>query len=65
MNDNEATPMYVKVVQRARDGVASPRQAIKAFCLTCVGFARSDITGCTAKHCPLHAYRPYQDSGDE
>lgn len=62
---SEATPMYEKVVQRAREGTASPRQAIKAFCLTCVGFVRADITGCTATHCPLYAYRPYQKGADE
>jgi len=38
----------------------SPMQAIKAFCINCVGDIRSDITKCSAKQCPLFIYRPYQ-----
>lgn len=47
-------------VTRAFSGSASPRQAIKAMCLSCVGFIRADIKNCTARACPLYAYRPYQ-----
>ena len=43
---------------------ASPRRAIKAFCLQCVGYVRKDVTECTAIACPLWHYRPYQ-AGDE
>ena len=58
------TPLYEGIVKRAKRGTASPRQAIKAFCLTCVGFIRKDIKNCTADECPLHKYRPYQDDAD-
>ena len=33
---------------------------IKAFCLSCVGYVKRDITGCTARGCPLFTNRPYQ-----
>jgi len=54
------------ILKRAYAGSASPRQAIKAFCLQCVGYQRQDVAGCTAVACPLHKYRPYQrgDEGD-
>lgn len=48
---------------RAARGKASPRAAIKAFCLECVGFDRAAITGCTADCCPLFLYRPFQEVG--
>jgi hypothetical protein len=46
-------------LSRAFSGCASPRGAIKAFCLQCVGFDRSEIKNCTARACALHAYRPF------
>lgn len=58
---DEAPPMYKGVMERAVTGRASPRSAIKAFCLRCVGYLREDVTNCTAYKCPLHTYRPYQD----
>ena len=33
---------------------------IKAFCLSCVGYVKKDVTGCTARGCPLWTHRPYQ-----
>ena len=47
-------------VERAFSGKASPRQAIKAHCLTCVDFDRAAITDCRVHRCPLWAYRPFQ-----
>ena len=44
---------------RAFSGEASPRGAIKAMCLTCVGYERAAITNCSAFACPLWAYRPF------
>jgi hypothetical protein len=66
-------PSSVKrIVARALAGTASPRAAIKAKCLECVGFVRADITTCTAAPgrraaCPLWPYRPYQqdEEGDD
>jgi hypothetical protein len=52
--------MYRGVVQKAAEGQASPRAAIKAFCLYCTGYLRAEITNCTARQCPLWNYRPYQ-----
>ena len=51
---------YRRVYQTALLGKGPPRSAIKAFCLRCVGYARVDITACTAYTCPLHRFRPYQ-----
>jgi len=59
------TTLYDGVIERAREGTASPRQAIKAFCLECVGHVRKDITNCTAQQCPLYKYRPYQADAEE
>lgn len=42
-------------------GAASPRQAIKAQCLVCVGYDREAIRNCTGWSCPLWKYRPFQD----
>lgn len=50
-------------LERAFSGEASPRGAIKAMCLTCVGYDRSAITNCTGFACPLWAYRPFQPEG--
>ena len=55
-----ASDKYRGVVRRAYAGAASPRTAIKAFCLQCVGYMREDVARCTALACPLHGYRPYQ-----
>jgi hypothetical protein len=45
---------------RAAAAKAAPAAAIKAHCLECVGYARDEVTQCTAKACPLFAYRPFQ-----
>lgn len=47
---------------RACAGEGSPRSAIKAFCLFCVGYVRQDVAQCQAFTCPLHAFRPFQTS---
>ena len=45
---------------RAATGQASPRGAIKAMCLDCVGYDRQAVADCTSPACPLFHYRPYQ-----
>ena len=55
----DAPPVYQGAVRDALDGKASPRRAIKAFCLSCTGFMREEVRHCTATCCPLHAFRPY------
>lgn len=47
---------------RAFSGSASPRAAIKAMCLTCVGYDRDSIRNCTGYSCPLWKYRPFQET---
>ncbi len=47
-----------KNYRQAAAGIASPRQAIKAFCMECQGWDRREIPKCTAWACPLWAYRP-------
>lgn len=42
---------------KAAAGTASPRGAIKAMCLECVGWTREEVELCTAKACPLFCYR--------
>jgi hypothetical protein len=58
-----ASPMFRPVLEKAYSGEASPRKAIKAFCLECVGYDRKAISDCTAPACPLWLYRPYQNEG--
>jgi len=43
---------------RAVLGEVSPRQAIAAHCMECCGWERRGVGLCTAKSCPLYAYRP-------
>ena len=47
-------------LSRAFSGDASPRAAIKAMCLSCLGYDRAAITNCTGFSCPLWMYRPFQ-----
>jgi len=43
---------------KALRGELSPKKAICMMCLHCVGWERAEAEGCTAKGCPLWAYRP-------
>jgi hypothetical protein len=61
---DDAPPTCRRVLKLAYTGDASPRQAIKAFCLQCLAYNRADVAACTAPACPLFAYRPFQ-RGDE
>ena len=58
-------PMYSGIVRKAYEGEASPRAAIKAFCLYCTGYDRATVADCTSFACPLHPYRPYQPKKGE
>jgi hypothetical protein len=49
-------------IQRAFDGTASPRAAIRAQCLACSNFQRDEITACTVVLCALWSYRPFQSA---
>jgi hypothetical protein len=56
----EAPSSAKNALTRAFSGAASPRAAIKATCLVCVGYDRSEVTNCTGWSCPLWQYRPFQ-----
>lgn len=49
----------------AVSGKATPRNAIKAFCIECMGYVRSEVTNCDTIDCPLNLYRPYRKANDE
>ena len=49
---------------RAAKGKASPRQAIKAFCLECTGWERNEVRRCTGVACPFWLYRPFRSERD-
>jgi hypothetical protein len=49
----------------AASGKASPRAAIRAHCLECVGWEREEVPACTAVACPLYLYRPFQGGSHE
>ena len=59
----DASPLYRTIMEKAYASTASPRSAIKAQCLQCVGYIRDDVTHCTGFACPLWAYSPYQIKG--
>ena len=46
---------------KATRGKASPRVAIKAFCLECCGWQRQEVRICTNLACPLWEYRPFAE----
>jgi hypothetical protein len=50
--------LFFRVINQ--QGRVSPRMAIKAACLDCVGLQRQDVTECQARLCPLWKFRPYQ-----
>jgi hypothetical protein len=57
----EAPEAAKGTLREAFSGSASPRKAIKAQCLTCMGYDRGSIKNCTGWSCPLWKYRPFQD----
>lgn len=53
--------MSRQIMGRALSGKSrSPRDAIKATCLSCSGFARDEAAGCTVWRCALWALNPYR-----
>ena len=59
----EACTLHRTIMQKAYNGTAAPRSAIKSQCLACVGYERLMVTHCTGFSCPLWAYRLYQNKG--
>lgn len=61
--DKYGVPLrYALGLDKVLRGVGSPREAIKAKCLACVGYEDTSerIKECNVKRCPLYAYRPYK-----
>ncbi len=56
--------IYKKNYLASVSGKASPRNAIKAFCIECMGYVRGEVTDCDTIDCPLNLYRPYRKAGD-
>ncbi len=44
----ESGQLYRTIMQKAYNGTAAPRSAIKAQCLACVGYERLMVTHCLA-----------------
>ena len=53
-------PRWVALFRRVYNGLATPRQAIKAQCLDCVGCEQAAIRECADSACPLRRFRPFQ-----
>jgi hypothetical protein len=54
------SPMYHGIFKKAYAG-NSKATALRAKCLDCCCWQRTEVAQCTAKACPLWLYRPYQD----
>lgn len=54
-----------KLIGRALDGTTSPRQCIKAKCLSCSNFDRAEAAACSVQLCPLYEMNPYRKASDE
>ena len=53
--------MSQQLMARALSGTSrSPRDAIKAKCLSCSGFVRQEAASCMVRKCPLWAMNPYR-----
>ena len=59
----EAGQLYRNVMQRAYNGTAAPRSAIKAQCLACVGYERLMVTHCLASAARFGPIDPTKISG--
>jgi hypothetical protein len=68
MNMTKAQQAYVdqaptscrNTLSKALQGQGSPRNAIKAKCLTCSGYDRAEVSECRVVLCPIWSFRPYQ-----
>lgn len=61
---DEMPGIYRNNYLSAVSGKASPRNAIKAFCIECMGYVRAEVSKCSTIDCPLNMYRPYKKAGD-
>jgi len=62
MSDSVVPLKYQGLFQRVKESNSkSKADAIKAFCLECVGFKYKRVTTCTSPSCALFKVRPYQN----
>jgi len=61
MND---VPRHLRALFTAAWAGRSRKLAIKAQCVECMGFQRSQVKGCTSFACPLYPYRPSQTEAE-
>ena len=59
---SEAPASQKSILSKALAGSSSPRSAIKARCLQCCNYDRSEVRHCQSITCALHRYRPFQES---
>ena len=59
----EACTLYRTIMQKAYNGTAAPRSAIKAQCLACVGYERLMVTHCLASAARFGPIDPTKISG--
>jgi hypothetical protein len=59
----EQIPKRYRPAYRAAMRGRSRKAAIKAQCLECCGWERTEVQACTDTGCPLHPYRPYVAQG--
>ena len=52
-------PSREKLFNRIYARQASPREAIKGFCLECNGWDETAILDCSSTACPIFAHRPF------
>lgn len=66
MTDASIPVKYQALFHRVKDQKSkSKAEAIKAFCLECVGFKFKRVTNCTSPNCALFNIRPYQNKTSE
>ena len=56
---NDIPIMYKNHYRKAMTGRCRTA-AVKAFCLECMGWQRTEVRNCTSVACPLYLYRPYK-----
>lgn len=50
-------PDYQAIIEKYKARVRSPKTAIRAKCVECMGGVVSDVAKCTCTGCPLFAFR--------
>ena len=56
---NDIPVLYKNNYRKAMNG-KNRASAVKAFCLECMGWQRTEVAKCTSVACPLFLYRPFK-----